>query len=312
MKPTTLATIFVLTATLLAGCGKSPATATSSYSKLSKLASQPTPQPQPVAQGYDPNTTAATTTQTGTLMLGLSALNDTSGTVDTVDITLSGPGLDQPLEKKLTAQDMATSNTLDFDHIPASTLTASLHAMDKSGADLGTKTTTITVQPNAQTKVQLNLTAAPFSFTQTDGTTTSAGSTTAASGTTADSGTTPGTSEAVAPSTANGGSSDGALGVEIVNKQVSHKFLILKRLSVTVRVTNHNTTETLNGQVVVDFHKMSGIFSKTDKIVQTLTQSVTALPPGQTVELTFASTKSADDAQATVHTVLASATSDGN
>jgi hypothetical protein len=97
-----------------------------------------------------------------------------------------------------------------------------------------------------------------------------------------------------------------ALSLEIVDKQVQRKFLLLKRLVVTVRVTNDNPTETLRGEVKVQFHKLKGLLRKTDTVVETLTAPVESLAPGKSMEVTLTSTVSAEDAKATVHTVVAS------
>ena len=99
---------------------------------------------------------------------------------------------------------------------------------------------------------------------------------------------------------------NGALAVEITDKEVVRKFLLFKKLSVTVRVTNQNKSQNLNGQVTVDFHKITGLFTKQDSVVETLTAPVQDLAPGKSLEITLQSTKAADDAEATVNTVVAS------
>lgn len=290
-------TVALAIAASMAGCGKSP-NSVSSYSQLTHLSTVASPTP-PVAQGYDPGTvstgtTAITGTVTGTsaattgaLLLSLSSLVDDSGKVADVSISLNGGGMAAPVQQQLTSAQLAASNTLDFEHIPASALTVTLTAHDATGTTLGTQSTTINVGAGSQTKASLTLTASPsFGFTQ------------AASGGT-------GTSTGTTGSTATGGDDEGVLGVEITSKEVERKFLLFKRLAVTVVVTNHNATQALNGEVVVQFHKTSGIFTKTDNVVQTLTQDVSGLAPGKTQEFTLESNTSADDAQATVHTVVA-------
>jgi hypothetical protein len=306
MLRTTFATTvaLALATALLGGCGKTSPTVPS-YDRLNKVASQTTTT-QPIAQGTTDTTAIAPAAKaaTGALLLSISSLKDASGTIDSVDVTLTGAGLAQPLNKRLTAADLQSSNTLDFEHIPSGVLTATLKALDKSGTSLGTKTANVTVAATGQSKTLFVLKASPFDFTVTDPTAVTASPAPADSTGTE----TPVSTGTTGTTTTADTSSDSALGVEVVSKATVRKYLLFKRLSVTLRVTNHNTTGTLNGQVTLNFHHTSGIFSKTDAVVETLTAPVTSLAPGKSVEITLQSTKSAEDAEATVHTVLASST----
>jgi hypothetical protein len=286
-------------ALVLTGCGKS--SPTSSASKLSAIASTPT---APIAQGYVPGATGTTgttaATATGTFTLQLSSLKDAK--IAFVEVSLAGAGLATPVTKRLTATDLASSNTLAFEHIPVGALQATLAALDAGGNALGTKATSVNVAANQETKLQLKLAATPaFGFDVVDPN----AITNATSPTTIDpSAVDPGSiSETPTPVSEE---DNGALAVEITDKSVVRKFLLFKKLSVTVRVTNQNQGQHLNGQVTVDFHKVTGIFTKEDTVVETLTAPVQDLAPGKSIDITLQSTKAADDAEATVNTVVAS------
>jgi len=161
----------------------------------------------------------------------------------------------------------------------------------------------VALTANQETKLQLKLASSPaFGFDVVDP---NAVATTTP--TTIDPSTALETPISETPTSAVSEQDSGALAVEISNKEVVRKFLLFKKLSVTVKVTNQNKTQTLNGQVVVDFHKVSGLFTKTDNVVETLTAPVDSLAPGKSIEVTLQSTKAADDAEATVHTIVASA-----
>ena len=62
-----------------------------------------------------------------------------------------------------------------------------------------------------------------------------------------------------------------ALSVEILEKATIRSYLIFKKLEVTVRITNESKTANLDGEVKVEFHKLKGILTKEDVIVETLT-----------------------------------------
>jgi hypothetical protein len=301
LRSTTTAFALAL-ALALTGCGKSP-TAASSSSRLSAVATTPT-SVAPVAQGFDPNaaSTGTAAAATGTFTLSLSSLK--ADKVAFVEVSLSGTGLATPVTKRLSATDLASSNTLAFEHIPAGSLQASLTALDAGGNPLGSKATSVNVTANQETKLQLKLAAAPaFGFDVVDPN--AVAPTTPAIDPSKVVGTNPVAETPATPAPVSEEDA-GALAVEITNKAVVRKFLLFKKLAVTVKVTNQNKTETLTGQVTVDFHKVTGIFSKEDAVVETLTAPVSSLAPGKSVEITLQSTKSAEDAEATVHTVVAS------
>ncbi|MDB5097332.1 MAG: hypothetical protein JWM80_1753 [Cyanobacteria bacterium RYN_339] len=300
LRSTTTAFALAL-ALALTGCGKSTPTAASSSSRLSAVASTPI---APVAQGYDPNavSTGTTTGATGTFTLALSSLK--ADKLAFIEVSLSGSGLASPVTKRLSAADLASSNTLAFEHIPVGSLQASLTMLDAGGNALGAKATSVQVQANQETKLQLKLAASPtFGFDIVDpkavATTTPIDPATNLGNT---------LTESPVSRTPVSEEDNAALAVEITNKEVVRKFLLFKKLSVTVKVTNQNKSATLNGQVTVDFHKVTGIFTKSDSVVETLTAPVQGLAPGKSVEITLQSTKAAEDAEATVHTVLASST----
>lgn len=282
----------------LTGCGKS--SPTSSSSQLSALASTPT---APIAQGYTPGTTGTTgtsaSTATGTFTLQLSSLKDAQ--IAFVEVSLAGTGLATPVTKRLTAADLASSNTLAFEHIPVGSLQATLAALDAGGNAIGTKATSVNVAANQETKLQLKLAASPtFGFDVVDPNAIANTSSSTIDPSTA-------LSDAISESPSTVSEEDnGALAVQITDKTVVRKFLLFKKLSVTVKVTNQNKGQSLNGQVTVDFHKVTGIFTKEDSVVETLTAPVQDLAPGKSVEITLQSTKAADDAEATVNTVVAS------
>lgn len=315
-------------ATLLAtGCGQQPTTGVP-YSQVARPVAY-----QPVASTSGFATPAvAAPAQTGTVALNLSSLaldaqSLASGQgLTAVAIQMSGPGLSAPLVKQLAATDLATSNTITFHDVPAAGLTITLVGLNAAGQTLGQKSTTVQVQPNQQTTVNLQLKLADavaqgapraFTFDVVTGDVTAAASGLASGtplGTTLPSTTLPLDTQTTPPATASASaatlSNSGALGIQILSEQIERKYLILKRLSVTVQVTNHNTATPLNGEVKVDFYHLSGLFTKTNNLVQTLTQEVQALPPGQSTTLTFVSTTTAESAEATVQTVVSSASAD--
>jgi hypothetical protein len=292
--PLRLTALFLLGAALT-GCAKAP-TSVPMASRLSR--------PVPVAPVAPPVAAAlpapvATPMPTGTVALSLNAVK--AAGIKGVGIEIAGQGLASPIGKMLSPQDLATSNTLVFEHLPAGALTARVVALGDAERPLAEVTTPVTVKANEEARVALLLTPAPE----------------AASG-----GApvnlrfvAPETLEAPAPTEAPSAATPAprpvspaskALSLTLVDKQVLRKFLLLKRLQVTVRVTNDNPTETLKGEVKVQFHKLKGLLTKTDAVVETLTAPVESLAPGKSVELTLTSTVSAEDAKATVHTVVAS------
>ncbi|HEY9723755.1 MAG TPA: hypothetical protein V6D47_17210 [Oscillatoriaceae cyanobacterium] len=313
-------------ATLATGCGQQPTTGVPYTSLARPVAAAPLTAPTNGSLATQP---AATAAQTGTLALNLSSLAQDAQSLaagqglNSLEIQMTGPGLASPLVKQMAASDLSTSNTITFHDVPAAGLTITLTGLDAAGQPLGEKSTSVQVQPNQQTTVNLQLAlAAPaaqgapraFSFDVVNGDVTAAvsglASTTLPLGTDPlDTQTTPQTS-ASDSSQAASMSSDGALGIQILSQQVERKYLILKRLTVQIQVTNHNAATPLNGEVKVDFYHLSGLFTKTNKLVQTLTQDVQALPPGQSTTLTFTSTTTAESAQATVQTVVSSASAD--
>lgn len=290
MKRSMIATALTLVALVATGCGASPTAGVPYRASVVKRTS---------------TTNTAASTGAASVQVGSVALQLSSLKADALELKLAGPGLSAPLTRRMTAEELSASNTVTFDNLPVGSYTVSLTAFDASNKNLGSKTTQVAVQPQMATKVglQLTLTSGSLAFTTVDGDAAQAEPATQAS--TAP--TTPASTAPTADDTATTGDANAALGIEVTDKQIVRKFLILKKLAVTVKVTNHNPTETLSGTVKVDFYATSGIISKTTKLSETIVQDVKNLAPGKSVELTIQSTKSAVDAQATVNTVVASA-----
>lgn len=291
MKRSMIATALTLVALVATGCGASP------------TAGVPYKATTAVKRTSTTNTaaSAAATVQVGSVALQLSSLK-----ADALELKLSGPGLSAPLTRRMTADELSASNTVTFDNLPVGSYSVSLTAFDATNKNLGSKSTQVAVQPQMATKVglQLTLTSGSLAFTTVDGDAAQA-STPATRASTV-----PATQASTAPApdgATTTGDANAALGIEVTDKQIVRKYLILKKLAVTVKVTNHNPTETLSGTVKIDFYATSGIISKTTKLSETIVQDVKNLAPGKSVELTIQSTKSAVDAQATVNTVVASA-----
>ena len=281
---------FLMAATLATGCGQAPSTA------IPYRAAKRTALPA-AARLAGPAATPVAAQGVGTVVLKLSALQGAGA--DGVEVKLSGSRLPQPLVKRLSAEELTTSNTVAFEKVPAGQYSVSLGAFNATGQSLGAKSTAVTVTPGGEIGVDLKLKLVPttasgklkFDFDLLDGTM-------------PDGATQPMTD---APAPADEGDAEGVLGIEVLDKAVVKKYLLLKRLAVTVKVTNHNATETLSGQVKVEFIGTTGLIKKSTKVVETLTASVSGLAPGESQEITLQSTKSAVDAEATVHTVAGSA-----
>lgn len=293
----------VLSSLVMTGCGQKPATGVMLPSKLStkKTSTASGTATTPAASG------------TGSLVLQLSSLKGytvqaTKADVASLEIKMTGAGLASPLSKKMTAAELKSSNTVAFEGIPVGAYAVTMTAFDAKGNNIGQKGTNVEVTANAQTEVKLQLKlnastatgSVKFDFDIVDGDevaeTPTATEETPATGGDED--------EAEAPA----GEDEGLLGIEIVNKQVNRKFLLFKKLEVTVKVTNNNKSEPLTGDVKIEYYKMSGLFTKEPKLVETLTQKVSNLPPGKSVEITLQSSKAADDAEATINTVVSSST----
>lgn len=280
---------FLMAATLATGCGQAPSTA------IPYRATKRTAQPA-AARLAGPAATPVAAQGVGTVVLKLSALQGAGA--DGLEVKLSGSRLPQPLVKRLSAEELTTSNTVAFEKVPAGQYSVSLGAFNAAGQSLGAKSTAVTVTPDGEIGVDLKLRLVPtaasgklkFEFDLLDGLL-------------------PDTATQPTPDVpaAEEGDAEGVLGIEVLDKAVVKKYLLLKRLAVTVKVTNHNATETLSGQVKVEFIGTTGIIRKETKVVETLTASVAGLAPGQSKEITLQSTKSATDAEATVHTVAGSA-----
>ncbi|MNS56721.1 hypothetical protein D3C72_895880 [compost metagenome] len=293
---------------MLVGCGASPTSGVPYKSTLKKPSTAAAAQTPAVAAGI----------KTGALVLQLSSLKEaskaayellaTKADVAAVEIKLTGAGLSAPLTQRMTAEALTTTNTVAFEDVPSGSFQVSLTAFDKTNATIGAKSTAVQVQPDQETKVALQLKLNPtvktgsgslaFSFDIVDGDVVDAP---------ADTTPTPAPSATPSPDADDDDADTETLGIEVVGKETVRKFLILKKLSVTVKVTNHNATETLSGSVKVEFYDTKGLIKKETKLVETLTQSVKNLAPGKSVELTLVSTKAAEDAEATVDTVLSSA-----
>ncbi len=297
----------------LSACGSSPTTAAkpaSTKAKSSAAAAASAPAATGAAAGKATTPAApADPAATGTVMIMLSSLK--ADNVAGVAVQLTGAGLEEPIGKTLTAEELKTSNTLAFENIPVGKLTAEVAAFDKDEESLGATTTDVTIKADTESKVAIQLSApadaaakVAFKFVDAEAfdaapvsTTPSASPSTAPAGDDEEETTTPVVGTPVT-------SGDKALEVEIIDMQTIRKFLLFKKLEVTVRVTNENATETLNGEVKIDFHKLKGFFTKEDVIVETLTAPVSGLAPGKSVDITLTSTKAAEDAEATVSTVV--------
>jgi hypothetical protein len=315
----TTASALAFLSLLATGCGQQ-ATSGVPYSQLAHTATK-TSSVAPKTTGLVGNNAAAA--QTGRVVLQMSSLRAayevmaTRQDVASLEVRMSGPGLDAPLVKGISAADLQTSNTVTFDNVPATKLSVQLTAFDSNAKSIGQKTTQVMVQADQQTTVNLQLKLNPtvvqgqgslaFDFDIVDGDVVNAPPSAAPS---ADPSTSPSDDASTTPSASPsaGTSDDGTLGIEIVDKEVERKYFLFKKLVVTVKVTNHNTTQSLNGEVKLDYYHTSGIIHKTTAVSETMTQEVQDLAPGKSVTLTFTSTKAAEDAEATVHTVLASAT----
>ncbi|MEB3220533.1 MAG: hypothetical protein VKS61_00500 [Candidatus Sericytochromatia bacterium] len=287
--------VALLLGAALTGCAKASPATPPMASRLTRPAVAAPAAPPVVAATTAP---VATPTPTGTVALSLNAL--IAPGITGVGIELTGPGLTAPIGKVLTPKELETSNTLVFEHLPAGALTARVVAFGEADQPLAEVSSPVTIKGDDESRVALLLSATPdvakggapvsLRFVAPE---------TLASPKPepAPAGATP--ARPVSPASR-------ALSLEIVDKQVLRKFLLLKRLVVTVRVTNDNPTETLRGEVKVQFHKLKGLLTKTDTVVETLTAPVESLAPGKSMEVTLTSTVSAEDAKATVHTVVAS------
>jgi hypothetical protein len=293
MKRSMIATVLTLAALIATGCGQSPTsgvpykpTTVSRTSTASTAASVP-----------------AAAAQVGAVALQLSSLKSASA----LEVKLTGPGLAAPLTRRLTSDELSASNTVSFENLPVGAYTVSLAAFDAKNKSLGAKTTSVQVQADQPTKVglQLSLNAGSLAFTTVDAESLNE----AESAPEAEATPAPKATATPAPaSSAEPDDENAALGIEVVSKETVRKYFLFKKLAVTVKVTNHNPTETLSGTVKIDFYATSGIINKTTKLAETMVQDVKNLAPGKSVELTIQSTKSAVDAEATVHTVVSSAT----
>lgn len=306
MKRSLIATAAVLTLSLLTGCGTTPTSGVPFKSPVRSSTAQKSAAPA--------NTAVAAAT--GAVVLQMSSLRDaakaygvlaTKADVAALEVKLTGPGLAEPLVRRMTATELTTSNTVAFENVPVGPYQVTLTALDKSNKVIGTKGTNVQVAPEQETKVALQLKLDPtvktgnlaFSFDIVDGDLIDApvGSAPDLDDEPADD------EQATEPDPTPTG--DG-LSIEITGKETVRKLLLIKKLSVTVKVTNESA-KTLSGAVKVEFYNMTGLINKQLKLVETQTQDVKNLAPGKSVELTLVSNKAADDAEATVHTVLSSA-----
>lgn len=303
-----MATVVLAASLAMVGCSKAP---TSAYraTSIPATAKATTPvaangtytvAPLPDAAGAGTGATKLAAAATGALNLKLGSLKATG--LLGVEIALSGGGLSSPVVQQLTAAQLGRSNTLAFEHLPAGNLTLNFTAYGPGEAVLGTAQQALTVKASGETELALGMALANGTFSVGPGVGAAAPSDVASMPAQVDDAT--GTTSALPPTGAAGG-----LKVEIVNKEVVRKYLILKKLAVTVRVTNPGAAP-LSGLVTVRFHKVKGIFTKTDAVVETLTEAVANLPAGRSTELTLQSTVSAEDAEVEVHTTTASNSAD--
>ncbi|MFP5502505.1 MAG: hypothetical protein ACLGIN_08440 [Candidatus Sericytochromatia bacterium] len=301
------ATTLALASIMLAGCGQSPATS-ALPSRVSQSQMRPaTPMTQAPAYGNPApvlgNNAAA---GVGAVVLQLSSLGSgyqvqaTREDVAEVEVKMTGAGLTQPLIKRMSKAELQTSTTVAFEGVPVGTYSIALAAFDTEGLNIGQKSTSVQVQADQETEVKLQLKLNPtlasgnvkFDFDIVDGDLITEPTPA------------PDEEEADEPEM----DTEGMLDVEIVSMDTVRKLLLLKKLEVTLKITNTNTTEHLSGEVKVDFYKMKGLFNKEETLVETLTQEVENLAPGKSVTVTLTSSKSASDAEATVHTIASSAT----
>lgn len=312
MKRTLIAatTALALASVVLTGCGQKPVTgAMPARTMPSKIAAPAQAQAPAYGQPAAPLVGNNTASATGAVVLQLSSLKAayqvqaTREDVAAVEVKMTGAALQQPLVKRMTATELATQTTVAFEGLPVGDYSISLAAFDSAGDNIGQKSTHVVVQPGQETEVKLQLKLNPtvasgegsvkFDFDIVDG-------------------------DVIAPTPAPEAGEDeteapemdteGMLGVEVLSKDTVRKLLLLKKLEVTLKITNHNRTETLSGEVKVDFFKMKGLFNKEEALVETQTQAIRNLAPGKSTIITLTSSKSASDAEATVHTVAASAT----
>lgn len=315
LKSTRIAAALVL-ALALSACGSNPTTPAKTATTKKSTASTTAPAPVAPATGTTGPAKApaapANPAATGAVSIMLSSLKAEG--VAGVAVQLTGPGLEEPIGKTLTAEELETSNTLAFENIPVGKLKAEVAAFDAAEESLGSTTTDVAVVADEEAKVAIQLSApatagqpVAFKFVSPE-------AFDAAPATTSPS-TEPSTEpvaddeedeEDDAPAADDEAIGSKALEVEIIDMQTIRKFLLFKKLEVTVRVTNTNATKTLNGEVKVDFHKLKGFLTKEDVIVETLTAPVTGLAAGKSIDITLTSTKAAEDAEATVHTVVSS------
>lgn len=305
-----LAAAILAVATTATGCGANPAakglpaaTAKKTTTPVTKVETAPA-----TPASAAPVTPAAG--EVGTVMIMLSSLK--ADGVHGLAVELSGPGLAEPIGKTLTAEELKTSNTLAFENIPVGNLKAVVAAFDAEEEMIGETTTEVVVKAAADAKVAIQLsapavTAGPvkvdFKFVSPETFDAKPPTTTASPEPTEEDEEPPvPTTPSPSPVASNGK----ALTVEILEKATIRKYLIFKKLEVTIRVTNDSKTETLDGEVKCEFHKLKGILTKEDVIVETLTAPVSGLAPGESVDVTLTSTVSAEDAEATVNTIVAS------
>lgn len=313
LKSTRIAATLVL-ALALSACGSNPTTpARTAATKAKPTASTTAPAATAPATGTATTPAApANPAATGAVSIMLSSLKAEG--VAGVAVQLTGPGLEEPIGKTLTAEELATSNTLAFENIPVGKLKAEVAAFDADEESLGATTTDVAVVADEEAKVAIQLSApaaagqpVAFKFVSPEAFDAAPATTTPSAEPSDEPATTPDADEdeedAPAADDAIGSK---ALEVEIIDMQTIRKFLLFKKLEVTVRVTNTNPSKTLNGEVKIDFHKLKGFLTKEDVIVETLTAPVTGLAAGESVDITLTSTKSAEDAEATVHTVVSS------
>lgn len=306
MKRSMIITALTLASLVATGCGTSPTSGVPFKSTVRNSAMQKAP-----AQAAN----TAVGVSTGNVVLQMSSLREaakaystlaTKADVAALEVKLTGPGLSAPLVRRMTAAELTTSNTVAFEGVPVGAFQITLTAFDKSNKGIGTKSTNVQVAADEETKVALQLKLDPtvktgnvsFSFDLVDGDEVEAPAPTPAPETDEDE------AEETTPAPTPSPTGDG-LAIEVTGKEVVRKLLLLKKLSVTVKVTNESA-ETLSGAVKIEFYSTSGLFNKETKLVETQTQDVKNLAPGKSVELTLLSTKSASDAEATVHTVLSS------
>ncbi|GEM_PF-5633919 len=233
---------------------------------------------------------APTPVSVGTLSVQVGAVKAGTIKLNGLNITLSGTGLLNPLTKRLSLADLANQNTIGFEQVPSGVKTLTVQALNGGGATVGQQVLECVIPANGIKQV---------------GTTLEAGSVPDAvlvrilEGPI---GTTPSPNGGAQP--VAGATDERSLSVEVTSKRAIRKLVLVKTLEVGLRVINRSRTEAFAGVVTIQYRKGGGLLSRDNQVVETKTASVPRLAPGQEHLITLQSSKAADDADVSVHTVL--------